>query len=151
MSIHQKFKLRKGNIKDFTALYFLYMHPSVNRFLTFEIMPQNEFKSVFDELIKNGELYVYENKENENNIAATCIVIKPKRRCRHICTLTTLAVNPLFHHQGIGTRFIKSLIKSLQKENIIRIDLYTEADNPIGHKFYEKLGFQYEGVLKKIF
>ena len=46
---------------------------------------------------------------------------------------------------------MNEIINFLKKENIRRIDLYAEADNPIAINFYKKTGFQLEGVLKKYF
>jgi putative acetyltransferase len=143
--------LRLGSEKDFDALYPIYMHPTVNPYLSFEIMSQEEFLPIFNELIQSGALYIYENTEGQ--VLATCIVLRLKRRCAHTNCLTTLATNPNFQRQGIGTKFIRDLINEIRKnEEIKRIELYAEADNEIALNFYKKkVGFQEEEHLKKYY
>lgn len=124
------------------------MHPSVNPFLSFEIMSEQEFKPIFEELTLNNDLYVYEHK---NIIAASCIIKKLSRRCQHVAVLGTLATHPGFHRKGIGTNFIQKLIPILKSEGIKRVELSFEADNLAGQHFYHKLGFKLEGTLKNWF
>jgi len=142
--------LRIGTDKDFDGLYPIYMHPTVNPYLSFEIMSKEKFLPLFNELIQSGTLYVYENTDGE--ITATCIVCRLKRRCASTVCLTTLATNPIFQRQGIGSKFLRELINEIRKdEEIKRIELYAEVDNEIALNFYKKFGFQEEGRLKKYF
>lgn len=124
------------------------MDERVNPYLNFEVMDKDSFLSVFQELMNDDQLFVY---EDDHCILATCVVIRQKRRVAHAATIGTLATHPDFHGQGIGTRFMKDLLQKLKNEGIQRVDLYVEADNPVAQKFYGKLGFQLEGVLKKYF
>ncbi|CAF1304910.1 unnamed protein product [Rotaria sp. Silwood1] len=142
--------LRLGTDNDFDALYPIYMHPVVNPYFSFEIMSKEEFLPIFNELTASGTLYVYENSDGQ--VAATCIAQRAERRCAHVVSLTTLATNPNFHRQGIGTKFMQELINELRKDQQIkRIELFAEADNEIALNFYKKLGFQLEGCLKGYF
>ncbi|CAF3396141.1 unnamed protein product [Rotaria sp. Silwood2] len=142
--------LRLGKDNDFDAVYSIYMHPTVNPYLNFEIMSKEEFLPLFNELTTSGTLYIYENTDGQ--VAATCISERLQRRCAHIICLTIFATNPNFHRQGIGTKFMHELIYELRKDKQIkRIELYAEADNEIALKFYKKLGFQVEGCLKGYF
>ncbi len=142
--------LRLGTEKDFDALYPIYMHPTVNPYLSFEIMSQEEFLPVFNDLLASGNLYIYENSDGQ--VLATCIVCRLNRRSAHTICLTTLATNPNFQRQGIGTKFLRELINEIRKdEEIKRIELYAEVDNEIALNFYKKLGFQVEGCLRKYF
>jgi len=140
--------LRKGTFSDFEELYEIYMHPSVNPYLSFEIMPAQEFRPIFRELTNGNDLYIY---ELEDKIASTCIIKKLPRRCQHVALLGTLATHPSLHGKGIGTIFMQELINILKKEKFKRIELSLEADNLIGEKFYHKLGFRLEGTLKNWF
>ena len=142
--------LRLGNEKDFDALYPIYMHPTVNPYLSFEIISKEEFFPIFQELLQSGILYVYENSDGQ--LLATCIVARQERRCKHTVCLSTLATNPNYYRQGIGTRFLRELIAEIRKnEQVKRIELYAEVDNEIALNFYRKLGFEEEGRLKKYF
>ena len=142
------FKLRLGTTSDLDELFDIYMDEKINPFLNFEIMKKEEFRKIFDELMNSGELFVY---ECDNTIVATCIVLRQKRRANHVVSLGTLATNPKFQRQGIGTKFMRALINKVKADGIKRIDLCAEADNPIALNFYKKLGFQLEGILKKYF
>ena len=144
----ESFKLRIGKLSDFDGLFDIYMDEKVNRFLNFEIMSKDQFQDTFNDLMKSGQLYVY---EQDNQIVATCIVMKQKRRANHVASLGTLATHPQFQGKGIGTRFMKELIGKMKSEGIKRVDLCAEADNPVALNFYKTLGFQLEGILKKYF
>jgi RimJ/RimL family protein N-acetyltransferase len=142
--------LRLGTTDDFDALYSIYMHPTVNPYLSFEIMNKEQFLPIFQELTNSGTLYIYENIDGE--VAATCIVCRQVRRCAHVVCLSTFATNPKCHRQGIGSKFMRELINEIRKdEQIKRIELYAEIDNDIALNFYKKMGFQVEGCLKKYF
>jgi ribosomal protein S18 acetylase RimI-like enzyme len=77
--------------------------------------------------------------------------VPEKRRAKHVVTLGTLATHPDYQGQGVGTRFMTTLIQLLKQKGIKRIDLCAEEDNPKALAFYQKLGFQLEGVLKQYF
>ena len=142
--------LRVGNEADFDTLFPIYMHPSINPYLSFEIMDKTSFKRLFNELIKSGTLYIYEN--DSGDLLGTCIVYRLERRCSHVVQLTTLAINPNFHRQGFGTAFVHTLIDHLRKDlSIKRIELFAEVDNRGALNFYEKLGFRNEGCLKNYY
>lgn len=139
------FKLRLGRSSDFDGLFDLYMDEQTNRFLNFEIMTKVEFKTIFDDLMCSGKLYVYLLGEQ---VVATCIVMRQKRCASHVASLGTLATHHHWQRQGIGRKFLLELFEILKKEGIKRVDLCTEADNPIAQMFYETLGFKLEGVLR---
>ncbi|CAF1324945.1 unnamed protein product [Didymodactylos carnosus] len=140
--------LRHGTHDDFDHLYPIYMAETVNPYLSFEIMSVEEFRPLFGELLKSGQLYVY---EVDGMVAATCIVTRQERRCSHNAQLGTLATNPTMQRKGFGTSFLSQLIKLLQNEGIKRVELCVECDNLAAIHFYEKLGFQIEGTMKKYF
>lgn len=140
--------LRRGTQLDFDLLYPIYMDKDTNPFLSFEILPKTEFRPIFDELLASGDLYVY---ELNHQILATCIVTRYKRRAQHVASLGTLATHPDYKGQGIGKQFMHVLIEKLRQDGLKRLDLMAEADNERAIRFYEKLGFKLEGVLKKYF
>jgi len=60
----------------------------------------------------------------------------------------TIAVHPDYQGLGIGTRLCRSLIDEARKLGTIkRIELFCREDNHYAVRFYEKLGFQTEGIL----
>jgi putative acetyltransferase len=46
---------------------------------------------------------------------------------------------------------VRDAIERLAAEGVKRIELYAEADNTGALRFYEKLGFECEGVLRKFY
>ena len=140
--------LRAGTLRDLPALYSIYMHERVNPFLGFEPMALARFRPVFRKLISGGELLVY---EAEREIAATCIVTLGSGRTAHVATIGTLATNPSFQGRGIGTKFVREVLSRLRRRGARRVELFVESDNPIAIRFYKKLGFKREGVLRRYF
>ncbi len=146
--MNDAYVLRKAKVSDLDSLLPIYMDEKVNRFLNFGIISKHELENIFKDLINTEQLFVFENSQH---ILATCVVTRQKRRAAHVASLKTLAINPKFQREGIGTRFMRELFKKLKNEGINRIDLIVEADNVVAQKFYEKLGFQFEGTLKRYF
>lgn len=142
------FRLREANDSDFDELFSIYMDPTVNPFLNFEIMNKHEFLPIFKEIMESGQLLVF---ESDNNIVATCVVIRQKRRASHVASLETLATHPDYQERGIGIQFMQELLKKLSAEGIKKVDLYVDGDNSLAQKFYKKLGFKIEGVLKQYY
>jgi RimJ/RimL family protein N-acetyltransferase len=140
--------LRKGTDADFDALHGIYMEPSVNPYLSFEITGKDEFRPIFDGMTRAGQLYVY---ERDGTVAATCIVRGYDRRCRHVACLGTLAVHPAMQGKGIGAAFMRDMINELRGQGFRRVELFVEDDNLKARRFYESLGFSHEGVLKQFY
>lgn len=140
--------LRIGSREDFEQLFEIFMSESNNRFLNFEIMDIVQFSHLLQEFMQSGQLYIEEEK---GRVVAACFILHQKRRCDHVATVSTLAVHPEYQNKGVGKRFLKGLIQILKNQGKKRVDLMVEADNPKAMAFYEKLGFQREGILKKYF
>jgi putative acetyltransferase len=51
---------RKAIETDFSFIYGLYMHPQVNRHLLYEQMTEQAFRPIFNDLLQNSVLYIYE-------------------------------------------------------------------------------------------
>ncbi len=146
--MNNQFHLRLGRLSDFDGLFDIYMEADTKKFLNLEIMSKEAFLPMFDELMRSGQLYVY---ECDHQIVATCIVMRQKRRASHVASLGTLATHSQWQRQGIGSKFMLALFEILKGDGIKRVDLCTEDDNVAAHDFYKKLGFKLEGVLKKYF
>ena len=67
---------------------------------------------------------------------------------RHVASLSTLAVDPEMQGSGLARSMIETAIAALQAEGITRIELTLESDNPRALRFYGKLGFELEGVMR---
>lgn len=141
--------LRLATLEDFEPLYEIYMHETVNPFLSFEVQSKEQFQPIYDLLSKSGDLLVY---EVDNQIVGTGIIVTLDRRCNHVARISTLAVKPSSQGRGIGQALMLALIERIKtNKNIKRIELFAEADNHRAIEFYQKQGFVIEGTLKKWF
>ena len=68
-----------------------------------------------------------------------------------MASLGTLAVNPALHGQGIALAMVTDAIERLKADGVRRIELIVESDNAPALRFYEKLGFEREGTLRKFY
>lgn len=136
--------MRRAEANDFDQIYMLYMDSTINPYLIFDPMSPEEFRPLFDELVLQGESYVYEEL---GSIAAALTVTRGRLRMRHMASLGTIAVHPETHGTGIGAAFLSEVLAMLASEGVRRVDLTVDADNPVAISFYESLGFFREGVL----
>lgn len=138
--------LDKVKASDFSYIYQLYMHPDVNPYLLYEMMDENVFKPIFDDLIENKVLYLY--KEGNETIGM-CKLIKQKHRNEHIVYLGGLAIHPNYFGKGFGKKIMQEIIQFCKNKGILRIELSVAVHNKKAIQLYENLGFTQEGVLKK--
>lgn len=138
--------LDKVKASDFSYIYQLYMHPDVNPYLLYEMMDENVFKPIFDDLIENKVLYLY--KEGNETIGM-CKLIKQKHRNEHIVYLGGLAIHPNYFGKGFGKKIMQEIIQFCKNKGILRIELSVAVHNKKAIQLYESVGFTKEGVLKK--
>ena len=138
--------IRKATQHDFDFIYDLHVHPQVNRFLFYEIMSKEEFKAIFNGLLEQDILYVYE----EDSILMGMFNLMPKlHRCSHIADLGGVAIHPSFSGKGCGHRMLHQIILLGKEKGILRLELGVSAINTKAIHIYQKAGFQKEGFLKK--
>jgi len=138
--------IRKATPDDFNFIYELHMHPGVNRFLFYEIMSAEEFKTIFNELLLEEVLYVFE----EDNIPKGMFKFIPKQhRSSHIVSLGGVAIHPSFSGKGCGQRMLDEIILLGKERAFIRMELGVSTINTKAIHLYQKAGFKKEGVVKK--
>ena len=138
--------IRKMTQQDFHFIYELYMHPSVNRFLLYEPMPEAVFKPIFADLLQKQIIYIFERDGESKGMFK---LVPYTHRSSHVAYLGGLAIHPSCSGKGLGTQMMKE-IKDLAKEKgIQRIELSTALINENAIRLYEKAGFQKEGILRK--
>jgi ribosomal protein S18 acetylase RimI-like enzyme len=139
--------IRKAAKEDFDFIYSVHIHPRVNRFLFYEIMSAEEFEIIFNDLLKQDILYVYQ----EDNILKGMFKLIPKHyRSSHIVFLGGVAIHPSFSGVGCGQRMLSEIILLGKQLGFLRMELGVSAINEKAIHLYEKAGFQKEGLLKKI-
>ncbi|MEP6952226.1 MAG: GNAT family protein [Ginsengibacter sp.] len=138
--------VRKAIRGDFDFIYNLHIHPQVNRFLFYEIMSAGEFIDIFNELLEQDILYVYEN----DGISMGMFKLSPRsHRCAHIAYLGGFAVHPSFSGKGHAQQMLIEIILLGKEKNILRLELGVSTINTKAIHIYEKAGFEKEGFLKK--
>jgi len=137
--------VRRATAHDFAGVYTLYMDSQINPYLVFEVMSPKAFRHVFKELMRDRELYVY---EEGGMIVAALTVTRGTMRMSHVASLGTIAVHFDAHGTGVGAAFLSQILAQLAAEGIRRVDLTVDADNPGAIAFYESMGFHEEGVLR---
>lgn len=133
---------------DYPAVHSIYMSPQVNPFMSFEVMPYDQFAPIIEQLVKEREYLIWEEAEK---IAAVVALVKGRWRGSHRVMITALAVDSQFQGIGVGKRLMQQLLNDLSSQGFIRIELIVESDNPKAIQFYHQLGFVHEGTMQAYF
>ena len=144
ISIPQKAH-RLASTDDFESVYAIYMHEEVVPFLGFDPMSKQEFEPVFAALLSSKCFFVV---ELEGIVKGFYRVTRHEGRANHSARLGTLAISPEKKGSSFAFKMISDVIKGLEKQGILRVELMLEADNPRALTFYRKLGFVQEGILR---
>ncbi|MGJ3702444.1 GNAT family N-acetyltransferase [Variovorax sp. AFSI2.2] len=139
---------RLATPQDIEAVFSIYMHEKVVPFLGYDPMPLDEFRPIYRELVESRSFFIY---EAEGRVAGFYRATRYPGRVSHVACFGTLAVDPSLHGKGIAHAMVSDGIARLVAEGVKRIELYVESDNAPGLRFYEKLGFEREGTLRKFY
>jgi L-phenylalanine/L-methionine N-acetyltransferase len=137
--------IRTATINDFDFLYGLYMHPEINPWLFYEMMPAEAFRPVIEELIQKQSLYIY---EMEGRPVGMFKLQPMKFRNSHIMYLGGVAIHPDHAGKGYAKEMILDAIDLIKSMDFTRIELTVATSNPKAISLYEKCGFNTEGTLK---
>lgn len=130
---------------DFDAVYSIYMHDAVIPYLGYDPMGREAFVPIYEALLATGRFYVV---EVDGRVRGFYKALRQDGRCAHVAYLGTLAVDPAAQGTGLARRMLDEAIACLRHEDVRRIELTLEADNPRAARFYQKLGFELEGRLR---
>lgn len=139
---------RLATPEDIDTVFALYMHEKVVRFLGYDPMPLEDFRPIYQGLLDSACFYIY---ERDGRTAGFYRATRYPGRVQHVACLGTLAVDPAFHGQGIAQAMVSDAIDTLKAAGVKRIELFAESDNAPALRFYEKLGFEREGTLRKFY
>jgi RimJ/RimL family protein N-acetyltransferase len=140
--------LRMARAEDERALLPIYTHEQVERFLTFDGVDAQRFSAIFRRLIEDGNFFVY---EADGAVVGFCKATRLPGRSRHVVHLGPLAVAPKFYGYGYATAMLRDVLAELERGGVLRFELLVEADNARGIAFYQRLGFEREGVQRKAY
>ena len=139
---------RLATPEDLHAVFTLYMHEKVVPYLGYDPMPLEDFRPIYQEMVESGRFFIY---ELDGRIAGFYRATRYPGRVAHVACLGTLAVDPAFHGRGVALAMVSDAIEQLRAAGVKRIELYAESDNAPALRFYEKLGFEREGTLRKFY
>ena len=137
-------RLAEGS--DFDFIYRLYMHPVINPWLLYEMMEENEFRPIFDELVAKKCLFVYHSGEARIGMFK---LVPQKYRNSHIVYLGGIGIHPDHWGEGFGSKMLNEVIGLVKTLGYVRIELTVATINAQAIRTYEKMGFKNEGKLKK--
>jgi len=138
--------LEKVSASDFDFIYGLYMNPEVNPYLLYEMMDEETFRPIFDDLLKDEVLYLY--KEGSETLGM-CKLIRQKYRDEHKLYLGGVAIHPNNFGKGFGRKMMLEIIDFCKNIGVLRIELTVAVPNEKAIHLYESVGFTKEGILKK--
>jgi L-phenylalanine/L-methionine N-acetyltransferase len=138
---------RNATQNDLQFIYHLYMHPQVNPHLLYEIMDLEEFKPIYEDLLKDEVKYIF--MDDAGTILGMFKLFPLKHRCNHIFYLGGLAVHPDFAGKGFGVKMMQEIIVLAQQNGCKRLELSAGTENYRAIELYKKVGFQPEGILRK--
>jgi L-phenylalanine/L-methionine N-acetyltransferase len=137
---------RKATIADFDFVYSMYMHPTINPHLLYEQMSAESFRSIFEKLILENILYVFE----ENRLPLGMFKFVPHTyRSAHVGYIGSFAIQPHLTGKGLGLKMMTSIIAMAKESGFKRLELSAGVQNEKAISLYRKAGFGEEGILKK--
>src|SRR5262249_16171376 len=143
-------QLREAQESDFDFVHALYMHPSVNPFMAYEIMPKDQFRSIFkNELLTRDYFWIFSNDSAD---VGMCSAVVGGTRMTHVATIRTVAIHPDAQGKQFGLKMMQMALDDLAKNQTLkRVSLEVESDNPKAQPLYEKCGFVVDGICPKNF
>ncbi|MFA5930714.1 MAG: GNAT family N-acetyltransferase [archaeon] len=84
-----------------------------------------------------------------NNIPVGCVAIRFFNGRRNHTAEIVIFVDPTQQSTGIGTKLIKTALKTIKEKKLKRLELEVNADNKKAIGLYKKFGFKIEGKKRK--
>jgi RimJ/RimL family protein N-acetyltransferase len=137
---------RLASLRDLYEVYALYMDKESNPFLTYDPMPKEDFKTIFEELLLTETLYV---AELNNEVVGTYRLIRKTYRQADTIYIGGFAVKPSHKGKGLGRQMLQHIKQQAISKGIKRIELTVDIDNEAAISLYKKLGFENEGYIRK--
>ena len=139
-------KHRLAGPDDFGKVYDLYMEEEANPYLTYDPMPKEAFKKIYDSVLPTDTLYVvYVN----DDIIATYRLIPKTDRQAHTLYLGGFTIQREFRGMGWGIKVLEEIKSMAVADRKKRIELTVDVHNTSAIGLYEKAGFRVEGTLAK--
>ncbi|MFI5155257.1 MAG: GNAT family N-acetyltransferase [Chitinophagales bacterium] len=136
---------RLASQEDFLQLYRLYMDPSSNPWLTYDLMSEDNFRIIFLDILKSKTLYVVEIGQE---LVSTYRLIPKTDRQAHTIYLGGFTVSYAHRGNGFGRMVLDHIKKDAIEQGKKRIELTVDLYNEAAITLYRKFGFEIEGIIK---
>jgi putative acetyltransferase len=130
---------------DLNAVYDLYMDAGSNPFLTYDLMPKEEFQKIFEGLLPSKTLFV---ATAGIEVVATYRLVPKTDRQKHTVYLGGFSIKSSWKGRGIGTQVLQHIRQTAASQGKKRIELTVDINNPDAIRLYQKLGFEKEGYIR---
>jgi len=137
---------RLANIGDFDVVYDLYMDDDANPYLTYDRMGREDFDPIFHSLLKTQTLYV---AELNAAVIGTYRLVPKTHRQRHTAYLGGFSIRKSMKGKGLGAEMLYDIKQACIVKGMKRLELTVDINNPPALALYKKIGFEYEGTLRK--
>ena len=116
-------------------------------------MEFSEFKKYWLDKMAKGPVFVrtFRKQETGEKVIGMICAELGKFRCAGTATISSFAIHPDYHGHNYGESTLDGMIEHLQGQGVTRVQLFVEEDNVPARGFYEHMGFEQEGVLRKAF
>jgi RimJ/RimL family protein N-acetyltransferase len=138
--------LVKASINDFDFFYCMYMQPQINPYLLYEMMSEEQFKPIYNDLVREEILFKYVEADKT---VGMCKLILLKYRNHHMMYVGSFAIHPAHTGNNYGLKMLQEIFAFAKKQNRVRIELSVSIENTKARNMYTKAGFKEEGILKK--
>lgn len=139
--------LQPATKADFNYFYELYMHPSINPFLLYELMDADEFLPIFEDLLAQKVLYIFLDDATKVAVGM-CKLVPQKHRNTHCIYIGGIAVCPNQMGKGYAKQLFLEIIDHCKKRDFKRLELSVATTNTKAIQLYKSVGFEKEGTLR---
>lgn len=137
-----KMIIRPVDLSDSNAIAEIYNHYILNSVASFETEALS-YEAMEKRIIEVSSNFPYYVCEIDGNIAGYCYAHPWKERAAYKYTLeTTVYINPLHLHKGIGYNLMTTLIESCTKNGFHALIACITGNNKASIALHKKLGFK---------
>lgn len=142
----QTLEFRPADWSDLADVHALYMDPTSNPYLAFDLMDEKEFARLFEDLLAEGFFGI----ATLGNRTVGCFHFESKKyRQSDTLYLTTLVVHPDERGKKYAQQILRHVLDIAMREGKNRVELVVSVNNPAAVALYEKCGFRIEGRIRE--
>lgn len=135
--------IRVAGPDDVEAVYNLYFHPDLNKFVLEEDEGLEKFREMYAEFLKSYTFFLYEEGEKVLGLLG---YRNFWGKMKHVSRIGPILVYPEYSGKGIGSRLMERAFEEAEKDRATRVELWVEVENQRALKLYKKFGFREEGI-----